>query len=134
MKRILANIALFLTLSGTALSASKYRVDVKPPASATKGKAAVALVHVEGTGAFKINVGYPAKLTLTAPAGVQLSKTQLTQADAVKLTREGIDFEIRFTSADARIKAFTGELKFAVATDMEAMPVAEKIAFSVTVK
>jgi hypothetical protein len=133
MKKTLASIAAVLTLSSTAFAGTNDKFTVTPPSSVKKGQPAVALVHVQGTNGFDLNLDYPVKLTITPPAGVQLVKTTLTKADARTFTKGGADFEIKFTSTDAGKKDFNGELKFAVSTDKDMSPVTEKIAFSVTV-
>jgi hypothetical protein len=134
MKNALLSIAAVLALSSTAFAAENYKLTVTPPATVVKGQPAVALVHVEGTNGFGMNVEYPAKLTITPPAGVTVVKATQTKADAKKFAKTGADFEIKFTSADVGTKAFTGEFKFAVSTDTDTAPVAAKISFSVVVK
>lgn len=134
MTQALKTLVAVLALSSTAFAADTYKMVVTPPTSATKGQPAVAVVHIEGAGAFKLNLEYPMKLTITPPTEVSVTKTTFTKADATKLTKDGADFEIRFTSSSAGVKTFTGELKFAVATDTNTLPVTEKVTFSVTVK
>jgi len=134
MKKVLTGIIAALAIAGTAFAAGNYKLDVKVPDSATKGKPAVVRVHVEGTNGSVVNVDYPVQLVITPPAGVQVAKATMTKADATKFATGGADFDVTFTSADAGPKAFTGELKFAVAKGKDTTPATEKVAFSVTVK
>jgi hypothetical protein len=106
MKMALASIFVVLALSSTAFAGDKNKLEVKTPTDAKKGQPAVALVHIEGTSGFVLNTEYPVKLVITPP----------------------------FTSSDAGQKAFTGELKFAVATAKDSVPVAETLSFTVDVK
>jgi hypothetical protein len=134
MKKMFASIVAVLALTSTAFAGNpNYKVDVKAP-SAKKGEKATAKLHVEGTGKYHLNLEYPTKLTITAPAGVKLEKDKLTKAEAAKFAKEGADFDIAFTSADAGKKSFTGELKFAYCADTDCNPVTEKVAFDVDVK
>lgn len=134
MKKVFASVVAVLALSSTAFAGGSFKVDVKAPASAKKGEKATAKLHLEGTGGFHVNTEYPAKLTITAPAGVTLDKASQTHKEAAKFAKEGADFDIAFTSKDAGKKDFTGEFKFAVCTDNNCAPQAEKVAFSVDVK
>ena len=134
MNQALTTLAAVLALSSTAFAADTYKVVVTPPTTATKGQPAVVLVHLEGAGGYKVNMDYPAQLVVTPPAGVTVAKSKMTKADAKKWTRDGADFEIVLTSSSVGVKTFTGELKFAVATDVNAQPVVEKLNFSVSVK
>lgn len=134
MNQALTTLVAVLALSSTAFAADTYKVVVTPPASATKGQPAVVLVHVEGAGAYKVNLDYPTKLVITPPAGVTVVKPTMKGADAKKFTKDGADFEIRFTSSSVGMKTFTGEIKFATATEDDTRPVTEKISFSVNVK
>ena len=134
MKKAFASIVAVLALTSTAFAANEYKLDVKAP-SAKKGEKAVAKLHIEGTGDFHVNQEYPVKISVTAPAGVTLTKATLKKEDAVKFEEKGADFDIAFTSTDSGKKDFTGEAKFAVCKGKEACkPVTEKLAFSVDVK
>ncbi|WPB74134.1 hypothetical protein KYC5002_34520 [Archangium violaceum] len=134
MNQALTTLVAVLALSSTAFAADTYKVVVTPPTSATKGKPAVVLVHIEGAGGAKVNLEYPTKLEITPPTGVTVAKSRLTAKDAKKFNKDGADFEISFTSSSAGVKTFTGEVKFAVATETNAVPVTEKLNFSVNVK
>jgi hypothetical protein len=91
-------------------------------------------VHIEGTSGMVLSMDYPSKLVITPPAGVQLTKSTLTQADAKKFAPDGADFEVQFTSSDAGKKAFTGEIKYAVAKGASTTPVTQQLSFTVDVK
>ncbi|WP_224367420.1 hypothetical protein [Hyalangium versicolor] len=134
MNQALTTLVAVLALSSTAFAADTYKLVVTPPTSAKQGQPAVFLVHIEGTGAYTLNVEYPTKLVITPPDGVTVAKEKLTKADAKKFTKNGADFEISFTSSNVGVKNFSGEVKFAVATESDAKPVSAKFGFSVNVK
>jgi hypothetical protein len=134
MKNALISIAAVLALSSTAFAADNYKLTVTPPTTVLKGQPAVALVHVEGANGFVINLDYPVSLNITAPAGVTLVKATQTKPDAKKFAQTGLDFEIKFTSADVGTKAFTGQFKFAVSTTKDIAPATAPVSFSAVVK
>ena len=139
MKKALVSILAVLALSSTALAGDNYKLDIKAP-SAKKGEKAKATLHVEGTGGFHVNTEYPFKLTLKAPAGVKLDKETFVggkdgkSADAAKWTKEGLDFDINFTSSDTGKKEITGDFKFAVCTADNCSPGSKAVAIDVDVK
>lgn len=134
MKKAFASIVAILTLSSVAFAGGNYKLEVKPPASAKKGEKATAIVHVNGTGEFHMNLEYPSKLTITAPAGVKVEKPKQEKADAKKLDKDALEFAVDFTSADAGKKSFEGELKFAICKTTDCAPQSEKVKFDVDVK
>ena len=137
MKKALASIAVGLALVSTAFASAantNFKVTTTPPTAVKKGQPAVAKVHIEGTNGFGVNVNYPMQLIIKPPAGVTVDKATQTKADTVVFKTTGADFNVTFTSADVGTKAFTGELKFGVATEKEANPVTTQVAFSVDVK
>lgn len=134
MNQALTTLVAVLALSSTAFAAGNYKLVVTPPKSAAKGQPAVAVVHIEGAGEYKLNTDYPTKLVITPPDGVTVAKAKLTKADATKFTKDGADFAISFTSSSVGVKTFTGEVKFMVSTDTNANPIEEKLSFSVNVK
>ncbi len=94
MNQALTTLVAVLALSSTAFAADTYKVVVTQPTSATKGKPAVVLVHIEGAGGARVNLEYPTKLVITPPAGVTVAKSKLTAKDAKKFNKDGADFEI----------------------------------------
>ena len=134
MKNALVSIAAVLALSSTAFAADNYKLTVTPPATVLKGQQAVALVTVEGTNGFVMNLDYPVKLSITPPAGVTVVKATQTKPDAKKFAATGMAFEIRFTSADVGTKAFNGKFTFAVSTAKDIAPTTANISFSAVVK
>lgn len=134
MKKAITSLVAVLVLSSTAYAGDKYKLDLKPPASAKKGEKATTKLHLEGAGGFHVNVDYPTKLTITAPSGVKVEKASQTSKDAVKFAKEGADFNIDFTASETGKKSFTGEFKFASCTTDTCAPATEKIAFEVEIK
>jgi hypothetical protein len=134
MKKIVASIVAVLALSSTAFAGGTFKLDVKAPASAKKGEKTTVPVEIKGTGDYHFNIDYPISIKVTAPAGVKLEKDTLKKEDAKAFKKEGANFELAFTSADAGKKSFTGEVKFAVCTEKDCAPQTQKIAFDVDVK
>jgi hypothetical protein len=81
-----------------------------------------------------MNMDYPTKLTVEAPAGVTVAKPKLGKDDAVKFAEQECEFAVAFTPSEAGDKTFTGEFKFAVCQDTACVPKTEKLEFQVAVK
>lgn len=96
-----------------------------------EGKVSIKIVPKE---TWHMNLEYPTKLTVEAPAGVDVPKAKLGKDDAVALTEENCEFAVAFTPSEAGEKTFTGEFKFAVCQDTACVPKTEKLEFKVAVK
>jgi hypothetical protein len=134
MKKALTIAALLLAaVTGTASAADKYdlKIDSKAAKASTKS---VASLKITPKGEFHVNVDYPVKLKLVAPAGVTLEKETQVAKDATTFTKDAAEFKVAFTADSPGKKSFTGELKFAVCTEKDCHPQVEKVAFEVDVK
>lgn len=61
-----------------------------------------------------LETAFPVRVTLAAPAGVTLPKDKLTKADATRLDRKGIRFEVPIQVAGAGDHEIRAKVKFAV--------------------
>jgi hypothetical protein len=132
----LVSIAFLLATTatlGSALAGDQYDLSLSKPSAKAKARA-VAKVSIRPKGAFHVNVDYPTKLKVLAPAGVTVEKLVQRGAEAARFEKSGLDFEVAFTADDTGTKSFSGELKFAVCTETECKPTTEKISFDVDVK
>ena len=107
--------------SGTAevpaTNGQPYHVEVKAPASTPVGQPASTQVVVTPQQGFKINLEYPAKLTLgTVPAGANVSAKAITKAQ-MSVTKMRLTVPVSFTAAEPGPKHFEGELRFSVCND-----------------
>lgn len=94
-----------------------YQLVVRAPEKAPVGQEATTEVVVTpGTG-FKINLEYPAKLSISkVPQGAKVASTKMTKSQmTVEKTR--LVVPIRFTPEAAGELAFEGELRFSVCTE-----------------
>jgi hypothetical protein len=119
---------------GEGAGEDRYTLQVEPPTEAKAGEAGVVTVKVLPKAPWHMNLDYPTKLTVEAPSGVELAKSEQKKADAKALTAETCEFDVAFTAADAGDKSFTGKFKFAICQDEACSPVQEDIEFQVAVK
>jgi hypothetical protein len=119
---------------GARAEGQGFIVEVKPPESAAVGAPAKARVVLKPTGGYKVNKEFPTKLTVTAPAGVEVAKASQAGADAAKLEEDECVFEVAFTPKDGGDKKFEAAFKFAVCTPESCDPKVEKLAWTVPVK
>jgi hypothetical protein len=111
-----------------------FVVEVTPPATAAVGTVAKARVVLRPTGGYKVNQEFPTRLTVTAPAGVEVAKASQAAGDAAKLAEDECVFEVAFTPKEAGDKTFEAAFKFAVCTSETCDPKSERLAWTVPVK
>lgn len=118
---------------GATIKKDTYTVTIVPSSvsSGAEGTIKVTLVPTNGR---KINMEFPTKLTVVAPAGVSVSKPKQQKGDAVTFNEKKAVFDVKFKAAAAGDKSFTGKFKFAVCTDATCDPKTEALAFKVPVK
>jgi hypothetical protein len=133
MKKILAGLLVTVAMMGTAVAGSHYKLSVSAPSAKVSAKSS-AKITVVPTDGFKMNLEYPTKVTLNAPAGVSLEKAKLTAKDAVQLDKSAAVFDVAFTASEPGKKTITGEMKFAVCTENSCDPQTQAISFDVDVK
>lgn len=133
MKKLLSALLVTFAVVGTVNADSDHRVSVGS-VSAKVSESATATVRVEPQGGYKINEEFPAKLTLTAPAGVTLEKAKLTKGDAAQLDKSALVFNVKLTATEAGKKTVTGELRFAVCKETECKPMTQSVSIQVDAK
>jgi hypothetical protein len=111
----------------------QYTLQIEP-SDAVAGEPGQIRIRVVPRGEWHMNLGYPTKLAITAPAGVEVAKPDLAKDDAIKLDEDSCEFEVGFVAAEAGDKTFTGEFKFAICQDEACVPKTEKLEFHVAVK
>jgi hypothetical protein len=64
-----------------------------------------------------LETAFPVKVTLTAPEGLAVPKPALTKADAARLERKEIRFDVPFKAAAPGKHPLKGRVKFAVCVE-----------------
>jgi hypothetical protein len=113
--------------------AKEYALEITP-APAKVGEPSKVSIKVVPQGPWHMNLEYPTKLEVVAPAGTSVAKPSLAKADAITLDEQSCEFAFTFTPEDAGTKQFTGEFKFAICQDEACVPKTETLAFDVTVE
>jgi hypothetical protein len=113
--------------------AKEYALEIVP-AAAKVGEPSQVSIKVVPQGPWHMNLEYPTKLEVVAPAGTTVAKPSLAKADAVTLDEQSCEFAVSFTPEDAGTKKFTGEFKFAICQDEACVPKTETLEFDVTVE
>lgn len=119
--------------SGSPATDKEYTLQIDPE-EAKVGQESKVSIRVIPQGEWHMNLEYPTKLEVTAPAGTTVAKPQLAKADAIKLDEQSCEFAVTFTPQEAGDKTFTGEFKFAVCQEEACVPKTEKLEFNVAVK
>jgi hypothetical protein len=129
-----------------AASADDPRFHLKPEEGTLTVDKGVAKAGAEATAAVKLApkppyhlaTDYPIKLTLEAPAGVKLAKTELTaggrnkaQGDATTLTEQALAFAIKATADKAGAYEIKGVFKFGVCEKDSCHPKKQPITITV---
>jgi hypothetical protein len=104
------------------------------PSEGKVGEEGQVTIRVVPSADWHMNLEYPTKLQVTAPAGVAVAKPKLGKDDAVKLDEQNCEFAVKYTPSEAGDKTFTGEIKFAVCQDTACVPKTETLEFQVAVK
>lgn len=118
---------------GGAKDEQQYALQIEP-GEAKVGEPGKVSIRVVPKGEWHMNLEYPTKLEITAPAGSTVAKPKLGKDDAVAFTEEGAEFAVAFTPNKAGDQTFTGEFKFAVCQDEACVPRTEQLEFHVAVK
>jgi hypothetical protein len=111
-----------------------FALSVEAPATAQVGKVARARVKLLPGQGYKINKGYPIKLEVTPPGGVDVERRTLRAADAVRLDAQQALFEVAFTAREPGRKEVKAVLGFSVCTAKACVVKKEPLAFSTDVR
>jgi hypothetical protein len=133
MKKIFAAALVTLAMVGTAIAGTNYKLAINAP-SARVSSRSLATITVQPTDGYHLNLEYPTKVTINAPAGVTVEKSKMAAGDATRLDKDAAQFDVAFVSAEKGRKAFTGEIKFAVCTETTCDPKVQALAFEVDVQ
>ena len=91
-----------------------YRLEIKAPAKAQVGQEARTEIVVTPGAGYKINVEYPAKLTLSkVPEGTKVASTTITKSK-MNVEKTRLVVPVAFTPEGPGAKQFEGELRFSV--------------------
>lgn len=102
------------------------------------GAAATAAVKLAPATGYHVATDYPIKLTLEAPAGVKLEKTEMTaggrnksQGDAQALSEQGLAFAVKATAEKAGAYEIKGVFKFGICEKDSCHPKKQPITITV---
>jgi hypothetical protein len=104
-----------------------YTLDVELPSQATRGQEAIAHVRVHPRAPWHMNLEYPAKLHLRAPADVELVAPVLRKDDAQRFDDQALEFSVLFTPKAKGPRKIEAQLDFAVCGAAACGPVTESI-------
>ncbi|PRQ09469.1 protein-disulfide reductase DsbD family protein [Enhygromyxa salina] len=111
----------------------QYALKIEP-SEGKVGEEGQVSIRVIPSESWHMNLEYPTKLQVTAPAGVVVANPKLGKDDAVKFDEQNCEFAVKYTPSEAGEKTFTGEIKFAVCQDTACVPKTETLEFQVAVK
>jgi hypothetical protein len=95
------------------------------------GAEATATITVTPAANFHISQEYPTSLTLEAPAGVKLAKTELAKADAAAFNEKTLQFAVKATPEKAGTYEIKGWFKFGVCDPSSCHPKKQPVSISV---
>lgn len=121
------------TAAGDGAEAKQYAL-VIDSGEGKVGEEGQVSISVVPSADWHMNLEYPTKLSVTAPAGMAVANPKLSKDDAVKLDEQHCEFAVKYTPSEAGDKTFTGEIKFAVCQDTACVPKTETLEFQVAVK
>lgn len=104
-----------------------YVLDVELPPQTTRGQEAIAHVRVHPTAPWHMNLDFPVKLRLQAPADVELEAPILRKDDAQRYDDQALEFSVLFTPQARGPHKIQAELDFAVCGDASCGPITESI-------
>lgn len=104
-----------------------YVLDVEVPPQTTRGQEAIAHVRVHPTAPWHMNLDFPVKLRLQAPADVELVAPILRKGDAQRYDDQALEFSVLFTPRAQGPRKIQAELDFAVCGDASCGPITESI-------
>ena len=120
-----------LATAAPAGTDDSFKIDVATPTPATAGTQQVATVKATPGAGYKMNLPYPAYLTLKNVDGVTLAKLELEQEDA-SITEKEVSFQVKATPSKAGNYTLTGEFSFAVCDSDSCDPKTQPVTIAVT--
>ncbi len=122
------------TMKTTTFQGDGFVVTVKSPDQIARGSRGKATVRVTPQAGWKMNQDFPAKISLSAPSGVQPDKTVYTKSDASKFVDKEAVFPIGLDFSEAGDKQVSAKFKFAICTDVTCEPKRQNLAWNVSVR
>ncbi len=123
------------------LRAEEGKLAVEPPTDAKAGAEATVKITVTPGSGYHVNTEFPIKLTLEAPAGVTLAKSEFkaggmdkAKGDADVLEEQQLLIGVKLTAAKSGSYTINGTFKFAVCDKDSCLPKKETIAILVAAK
>lgn len=114
-------------------AAKNYLVRITP-GDAAAGQPAQSVIEVTPTPGYKMNLEFPSRLKLDAPAGAALAKAELGRDD-VEITEQALRFTVAYTPEQAGKLDLAGAADFSVCNENACKLVRdEKVAWEVAVK
>lgn len=104
-----------------------YTVQVELPAQTLRGRESIARVRVQPKAPWHMNLEYPAKLRLEAPADVELVASLLSKGDAERYDDQALEFSVLFTPQAKGSRTITAQVDFAVCGQASCGPVSEAV-------
>jgi len=100
-------------------SGPSFALSVEAPPEVKVGGESAPSIRVVPRGGYKVNMEYPTKLQVKAPAGVSPAEETLPKAKAARHTEGEILFKPAFKLESAGEHAFQGTLRFSVCTKQQ---------------
>lgn len=123
------------------LAADEGKLAIVAPADAKAGAETVAKITVTPNTGYHVNTEFPTKLTLEAPEGVTLAKTEFkaggadkNKGDADVFEEQSLELGVKLTAAKSGTYTINGTFKFAVCDKDSCRPKKETIAIQVAAK
>jgi hypothetical protein len=123
------------------LAPDEGKLAIEAPADAKAGAETTAKITVTPATGYHVNTEFPIKLTLTAPDGVTLAKTEFKaggpskdKGDADTLEESQLLLGVKLTAAKSGSYTINGTFKFAVCDKDSCRPKKESIAIQVAAK
>ena len=135
---VLALVAACSTSSGSPSGSSgvpgptgnPYQIAIKAPEKATVGQEVETAITITPRNGFKINVEYPAKLTLEAvPAGTRVPSETVTKS-AMSVEDARLTVPVRFTADAPGERRLGGELRFSICNPQTCQMPRETVSFT----
>ncbi len=118
---------------GVAHAEERLYEITNPQAKVAVGAKSTTSVTIATKNGWHVNAEAPITLSLTAPAGITLSKTKLARADLAASTKESARFDVAFEAAEVGPKAISAEAHFVICQETACKPVKETLTLNIDV-
>lgn len=126
-------VAATLLFHGTARAEDQLYEIKKMETKVAVGAKATTSVTISTKNGWHVNGEAPITLSLTAPAGITLSKAKLARADLAASTLESARFDVAFEAAEVGAKVINAEARFVICQATACKPVKETLALTIDV-